>query len=399
MNKFAALPNSRMREQNVERTTVFPWDSPGAAVQERDTALISEQTFTEMLGWERRRSERSGKCFLLTLLDVSNLGLNGHTTEAVRRVAAGVSEAMRDTDVTGWYREGRTIGMILTELGGADKSVVIERVRGRLVDALQDQLPPHVAERIRISFTFYPDDWTDGKPGNTREAFLFPDVTRRQESRKVALTIKRVMDVTGSLLALILFSPILIVAALLIKLTSKGPVLFRQRRVGQHGHTFDCLKFRTMDLESDSKVHQEFVTAFIKGQMGVSANGNGHGVVPAPFKLTQDPRVTPIGRMLRRASFDELPQFLNVLRGEMSIVGPRPPIPYELESYDAWHRRRLLEVKPGITGLWQVMGRSRTTFDEMVRLDLRYARAWSLWLDLKIILRTPLAMFSGKGAY
>jgi lipopolysaccharide/colanic/teichoic acid biosynthesis glycosyltransferase len=117
------------------------------------------------------------------------------------------------------------------------------------------------------------------------------------------------------------------------------------------------------------------------------------------FKLTNDPRITPIGRLLRRTSLDELPQFLNVLKGQMSLVGPRPPIPYEVDCYEAWHKRRLLTVKPGITGLWQVKGRSRTTFDEMVRLDLQYARTWSLWLDLKIILKTPGAMVSGDGAH
>ncbi len=117
------------------------------------------------------------------------------------------------------------------------------------------------------------------------------------------------------------------------------------------------------------------------------------------FKLTRDPRVTPIGRFLRRTSLDELPQFFNVLLGEMSLVGPRPPIAYEFEAYDIWHKRRLLAVKPGITGLWQVKGRSRVTFDEMVRLDLRYASSWSLWLDIKILLETPRAVIGGVGAF
>jgi lipopolysaccharide/colanic/teichoic acid biosynthesis glycosyltransferase len=117
------------------------------------------------------------------------------------------------------------------------------------------------------------------------------------------------------------------------------------------------------------------------------------------YKLREDPRITPLGKILRKTSLDELPQFINVLRGDMSLVGPRPPLPYELTSYSRWHRSRLLETKPGITGLWQVNGRSSTTFDEMVRLDLRYARAWSLWLDLKILFKTPWAVFWGQGAY
>jgi lipopolysaccharide/colanic/teichoic acid biosynthesis glycosyltransferase len=117
------------------------------------------------------------------------------------------------------------------------------------------------------------------------------------------------------------------------------------------------------------------------------------------FKLTNDPRITPIGRLIRRTSLDELPQFFNVLMGEMSLVGPRPPVPYEYEAYDVWHRDRMMEVRPGITGLWQVTGRSKTTFDEMVRLDLHYAGSWSILMDLKILIQTPMAVFSGDGAY
>ncbi len=127
--------------------------------------------------------------------------------------------------------------------------------------------------------------------------------------------------------------------------------------------------------------------------------GYGYWGPKVVYKITNDPRITPLGRFLRKTSLDELPQFINVLKGEMSLVGPRPPIPYELENYDAWHRHRLLGKKPGITGLWQVKGRSKTTFDSMVRLDLQYIREWSLWLDVKLLLQTPLAVLRGKGAY
>ena len=140
----------------------------------------------------------------------------------------------------------------------------------------------------------------------------------------------------------------------------------------------------------------EYVKQFIAGHVNPGAPG-GNGTVI--YKITDDPRVTRVGRFLRKTSLDELPQFLSVLRGEMSLVGPRPPIPYELESYDVWHRRRLVEVKPGITGLWQVNGRSRLRFDDMVRLDLKYAKAWSLVMDIKILLKTPRAVFSREGAY
>jgi lipopolysaccharide/colanic/teichoic acid biosynthesis glycosyltransferase len=188
----------------------------------------------------------------------------------------------------------------------------------------------------------------------------------------------------------------MIAIAIAIKLTSNGTVLFRQQRVGRYGKRFTFLKFRSMRCANDSAVHQEYMKRFISGK----ASTDGQGGKQAPvFKITNDPRVTPIGRFLRRTSLDELPQFFNVFIGEMSLVGPRPPIPYEVECYDIWHRRRLLAVKPGITGLWQVSGRSKVAFDDMVRLDLKYARSWSIWLDIKILVKTPRAVLGGEGAF
>jgi len=177
-----------------------------------------------------------------------------------------------------------------------------------------------------------------------------------------------------------------------VKLGSPGPVFFRQQRVGYMMKPFTMLKFRTMHVGADPTVHQQFVSQFIRSRLPVDDPAT------ALFKLTRDPRITPIGRILRKTSLDELPQIWNVLRGEMSLIGPRPPLRYEFVEYKPWHRRRLLEAKPGITGLWQVAGRSRTTFDEMVRLDLRYARRRSLWMDIRIFLATPAAVISGKGA-
>ncbi len=156
------------------------------------------------------------------------------------------------------------------------------------------------------------------------------------------------------------------------------------------------LKFRSMHVNNDASVHKAFVKKLIAGSaQGQPGNRNGNGV----YKLTNDSRITRVGGFLRRTSLDELPQFINVLKGEMSLVGPRPAIAYEVEAYDIWHRRRVLEAKPGITGLWQVNGRSRIKFDDMVRLDLRYAKTWSPWMDLKILLRTPVAVVFGDGAY
>jgi lipopolysaccharide/colanic/teichoic acid biosynthesis glycosyltransferase len=171
-------------------------------------------------------------------------------------------------------------------------------------------------------------------------------------------------------------------------------VFYRQQRVGEHGRPFEMLKFRTMRVDAGHEIHQQYVSQYIQGQVS-----GGAGTVAPVFKIVADPRVTRIGRFLRRSSLDELPQFWNVLMGEMSLVGPRPPLPYEVKIYKQWHWRRVLEAKPGITGLWQVTGRSRTTFDDMVRLDIRYARSQSVWTDVKILLATPRAVISGSGAH
>jgi len=190
---------------------------------------------------------------------------------------------------------------------------------------------------------------------------------------------------------LIVCSPVFLCVAAIVKLTSKGPVFFKQQRVGEAGRTFTMFKFRTMQLNCDHRIHQQYVEGFIQSAAAAKQGD-------APFKIVNDPRVTPVGDFLRRSSIDELPQLWNVLRGEMSLVGPRPPVPYEVARYKRWHRRRVLEAKPGMTGLWQVTGRSRTTFDDMVRLDLRYAAHCSVWTDVKILLATPRAVLSGKGA-
>jgi exopolysaccharide biosynthesis polyprenyl glycosylphosphotransferase len=210
---------------------------------------------------------------------------------------------------------------------------------------------------------------------------------------RVRSALKRGLDVAGSATLLLLVAPILLVIAALVKLFSPGPVFFRQVRVGEYGKPFTMFKFRTMRVNNDATIHKEFVSQLIKGT--VPGTGN---TTASPFKISHDPRVTPIGRLLRKTSLDELPQLWNVLRGEMSLVGPRPPLCYEVEQYKSWHYRRVLEAKPGITGLWQVSGRSRTTFEDMVRLDLRYAKNSSAWTDIKILLATPRAVISGKGA-
>ena len=206
--------------------------------------------------------------------------------------------------------------------------------------------------------------------------------------------VKRAFDILISGVLLVLISPVWFLISLLVKFDSPGSVLFKQERVGMDGRKFLCYKFRTMRADADESIHRE---AYRKNIEGAEEANAGDDEKPVFGKVKNDPRVTRVGRFLRRTSLDELPQFLNVLIGDMSVVGARPPIPYEVEDYDLRHRKRL-DMKPGITGLWQVSGRNRLTFEEMVQIDLFYIENWSLWLDLKIILLTLPAILRGDGA-
>jgi lipopolysaccharide/colanic/teichoic acid biosynthesis glycosyltransferase len=203
---------------------------------------------------------------------------------------------------------------------------------------------------------------------------------------------KRALDVILSGALLLVSMPAWIAIAIAIKLTSPGPILFRQERVGCGAVPFTVLKFRTMRHGAPDHVHRLFVTQMIVSGV-TSLDGAPSG---GTFKLTGDARITRIGRILRRTSLDELPQLINVLRGEMSLIGPRPPLAYEVDRYESWQRERL-SVLPGITGLWQVSGRNRLSYLEMCRLDVGYVRDWSFGRDLAILVRTPWAMFVDRG--
>ena len=199
---------------------------------------------------------------------------------------------------------------------------------------------------------------------------------------------KRSLDLCIAFFLLILCFPLMIVIALTIKLTSKGPVFFKQERVGIGGRAFTFVKFRSMRHKADDAIHKQYMQRLIHGQADSQSNNPDQPM----FKLKDDPRITEVGHFLRKTSLDEIPQLFNVIGGAMSLVGPRPPIPYEVNAYKSWHMHRL-SVKPGITGLWQVSGRSTTTFDQMVKLDLEYIDNRSLLLDLKILARTiPAAL-------
>jgi lipopolysaccharide/colanic/teichoic acid biosynthesis glycosyltransferase/GGDEF domain-containing protein len=359
-------------------------------------SVLKQDAFHAMLTRERRRAERSRKPFVLLLLDAHAIPKKGNGTAFIERLTSIVSATTRETDIIGWHEEGDTLAVIFTEISLEGKSSICEVLHSKVVSALRENLDPKVASDLIITVHLFPESWDENRPDRVGDIKLYPDLSGRVAKRQPLMAIKRVIDIAGSGILLLLLLPVLAVIALAIKLYSEGPVIFEQERLGQFGKSFKCLKFRTMYANNDPRLHRDFVRRLIAGK---AENADETDSEPAVYKITNDPRVTPVGKFLRKSSLDEVPQLWNVLRGEMSLVGPRPPVPYEFDVYDFWHRRRVLEVKPGVTGLWQVSGRSRTCFDDMVRLDLRYTQSWSLWLDLKILLATPRAVFIGDGAF
>jgi lipopolysaccharide/colanic/teichoic acid biosynthesis glycosyltransferase len=360
-----------------------------------DHGILNAEAFRRMITLERKRSERSRKPFMLLLLDMGDRLPSEKNGKILGKILAALSGSTRDTDTTGWYANNSVVGVMFTEIATGDSSAVPSTIIARVTETLRKNLTLEQFNRVSLSFHVFPEDWDNDAQGPSNPT-LYPDLSQREDARKTFRVVKRTMDVLGSVLAVVLLSPVFLIIAVAIKATSQGPVFFRQRRIGQNGSSFVFLKFRSMYVNNDAAVHKEYVQRLIAGKADKHpSNGNGQGV----YKLTKDSRITRVGALLRKTSLDELPQFINVLRGEMSLVGPRPPVPYEVEAYDIWHRRRLLEARPGITGLWQVNGRSRVTFDDMVRLDLQYARTWSPWMDIKILLRTPAAVVLGEGAH
>ncbi len=358
--------------------------------------VLDEQSFHRIIALERKRTERSRKPFLLMLLDAANCSPFNQNGKVVSEISSLVSVLSRETDVTGWYKSSTVVGVLFTEIGNENSTKIANAISARVRAALRRSLTEEQFSQIRISLYRFPEDWDRDISQRPSDPALYPDLLRREQARTFSHIAKRTMDIAGSALALVVLAPLFLVIAVAIKASSEGPVFFRQERRGQYGAPFVFLKFRSMYINNDAGVHEKYVRELIAGQAERKpSNGDCEGV----FKLTGDARVTSVGRILRRTSLDELPQFVNVFKGEMSLVGPRPPIEYEVDAYDLWHRRRLLEAKPGMTGLWQVNGRSRIKFDDMVRLDLTYARTWTPWLDMKILMRTPRAVVLGDGAY
>lgn len=390
--------DTRLPEQNVPRRKLEVKAHVSVPQMENAPArvLLDKDAFVSMLYLERRRAERTQKQFVLLLVDVSRVSANGDKTRTVQKIVAGLVDATRETDIIGWYVEKSVIGVIGTELGNATPKLIQDCFLEKLRAVFKHALEKDHASRIPVSFYFFPEEVKDGDEDLSGKFTFYPELPRREERKKISLAVKRAIDILGSGAALTLLAPVFGLIAAAVKLTSKGPVLFRQERLGQYGKKFTVLKFRSMRTDCDSKIHESYVNQFISGKMDSDAALTSTKPV---YKIQADPRITKVGHFLRKTSLDEIPQFWNVLVGEMSLVGPRPPVAYEYRAYNVWHRRRVLEIQPGITGLWQVEGRSRTRFDDMVRLDLKYARSWSIWLDLKILAQTPAAVFTGEGAH
>jgi exopolysaccharide biosynthesis polyprenyl glycosylphosphotransferase len=346
----------------------------------REAAMVSKRHFLQQLHLEKRRSDRSGGPLSVVLLDI-DLDRAGAVGEG-RRLAHAVAQIKRDTDILGYLADDRIAVMLLdTDADGARSFL--------------RNLAEHAEElRYRVTVATYPDQLfehlTNGYEQPVESLFV-EDATRHDPVGSAA---KRAVDVVGAFFGLVLASPILLATAIAVKLSSPGPVIFRQQRLGKRGAPFTFYKFRSMRVDSDDRIHREYVARLIEGDL--KAVNQGDAAQPH-FKIKGDPRVTRVGRFIRRTSIDELPQLYNVLKGDMSLVGPRPPLPYEAEKYKSWHLRRVLEIRPGITGLWQVEGRNKTSFDDMVRLDLRYIRDWSPWLDLRILLKTIVVVLRGDG--
>ena len=379
------LGTEQPSRRRIDRKLLSP--RPIAIPADRD--ICEECDFLQVLYLERRRSERSSRPLCLVLLEGVGIPEVNAREMAFQKILEILGSSVRETDTVGWYKQKCTVGVLFSDLNSAD-SLVVNTLRTKVSNVITAILGPDLANRIRMSVHVFPSSNDLGT--NPSDLILYPELPHQSQSRKPARLLKRVIDVVGALVLLCLLAPILVLIALVIKLSSKGPVIFRQARAGRYGKLFSFWKFRTMHVDSDTAIHKEYVTNFISREQPAAETGT-------VYKITNDPRITSVGRFLRKTSLDELPQLWNVLYGDMSLVGPRPPLPYELECYELWHRRRVLEVKPGITGLWQVTGRSRTNFNDMVRLDLRYVQHWSIWLDIKILLQTPKAVFSGEGAY
>lgn len=361
------------------RSEFFPPPQPGP----RGSGLLPPADFLQRVRLEKRRAERSRRPLSITLVQVpaENLAESGPSAEWL----AALGTAARDIAVIGQVGAG-TLGILFPDTDAKGAEAILQN--------LLDRPEYHSTRRYTATYPYQLFELlTDTTRHRPELDLLFLD--EGSEPSGMPRFLKRGLDILGSLSGIILLSPLLLAVGLAVKATSPGPALFSQIRLGKRGARFRLYKFRSMYRDMDDRIHRDYVRQLIQGNLAAIDQGESEQPL---YKIKSDPRVTRIGRILRKTSLDELPQLFNVLKGDMSLVGPRPALPYEAEQYQPWQLRRILEIKPGITGLWQVEGRSKTSFDEMVRLDLRYIENWSLGLDLKLLLKTVKVVLQCRGA-
>ncbi len=341
--------------------------------------VLTRSRFLDELRREKLRSDRSKAPLSVALF-------SGPDRAHMQNLLGILGSTKRATDLIG-YLGSDCVAVLLVDTNAEGAKSQTHRVLG---------LAPSL--RVTSVTRTYPDELfdhllTDGQP--LQEFAPFYDQEASNEPGQSGYSLKRAIDVLGAAAGIVALAPLMLATAIAVRASSPGPVIFKQTRVGRHGMPFAFYKFRSMYCNSDDRIHRDYVASLIKGDLSAANQGDSDKPL---YKLKADPRITRVGRFIRKTSIDELPQLFNVLKGDMSLVGPRPPVPYEVEKYQSWHLRRLFEARPGITGLWQVEGRSKTSFDEMVRLDLRYISNCSLRLDLKILIKTVKVVLWDEGA-
>jgi lipopolysaccharide/colanic/teichoic acid biosynthesis glycosyltransferase len=348
-------------------------------------AIHPMERFRDLIERERSRADRTGICFSLVVFRLK--GRKRDTYSTLSHLVALLLSRVRTSDEVGWF-DKTSLAVILigsreAEAAKFGRNVIASLPEGVAVPTVVVYVYPN-KEQGKEQAQPDKDDATEAGsvaaipsiPTTEYTALPNDEAMPSVFFRQLPLW-KDILDVIFALIALIVLSPLLLLIAVYIKIADPGPAFFRQNRIGFRGKKFECWKFRTMKVNNDAAAHEEYLKSLIKG-------GD-----QAMIKLDarKDPRIIPLGWLLRQSGLDELPQLINVLRGDMSLVGPRPCLPYEAKEYDQWHAERF-DSMPGLTGLWQVSGKNRTTFKEMMRFDIRYSRRMSFWMELQILFKT-----------
>lgn len=373
--------------------------------------LYKKENFLWLLRQEIFRAERSNQPLSMILLEISNLKdmmqiyFDIPLNKLINEILYVFEKDFRKTDIKGWYDKS-ILALLMPNTSKSGAQIAYKKLKKNVSSFLEQKEGEYNNHFDKAcSIHTFPDSLIENNlldkgfesKGRIQNPYtLYQNLFKYHSKSRFQHFLKRIIDLFGSIIGLLCFMPFLAIIGLIIKLSSPGPIFFKQIRFGYHGIPFTFYKFRSMYQNVDDRCHREYVHKLIQGNINETNLGSAQKPV---LKLNNDSRITTFGNILRKSSLDELPQLFNVLKGEMSFVGPRPPIPYEIEKYQNWHLRRILEVKPGITGIWQVNGRSRSSFDDMVRMDLQYAKNWSIGMDIKILFKTIKVVFCAAGAY